>query len=254
LMYLSAFLIFYALANYRIKSEKLEYTRMQLDDFLTWGIIGVLLGSRLGYVLFYNLGYYMNNPQEIFWPVHVIAGKTYIGISGLSYHGGLIGAIVATIAFCRKYKLKILKFFDFIVPAGPLGYMFGRIGNFLNSELYGRVTTSRWGMYFPTAPSYELRYPSQLYEAFFEGLVLFLLLWWLRKKDLFQGALLAIYLMGYAFVRFFIEYLREPDQQIGFVVNSLSMGQILCLVMFLAGLWSYLRFKRRSRSNGAKNI
>jgi len=251
LMYLCAILVFYALARYRITKESKAYSLSLIDDYLSWGIIGVLFGARLGYVLFYNLNYYLSQPLEIFWPVHTSGGEVTFGISGLSYHGGLVGVILATWLFCRRRKIDALAFVDFLVPAAPLGYMFGRIGNFLNSELFGRVTTSRWGMYFPTAPSYELRHPSQLYEAFFEGLVLFLLLWGLRKKGLFPGALLAVYLMGYAFVRFFIEYLREPDEQIGFVFNSLSMGQMLCLVMFLSGFWFYIHRQNKEKVHGS---
>ena len=246
LMYLCAFLVFYFLLRYRIKYEKKEYTIDMADDYLSWAIAGALLGARLGYVLFYNLDYYIGEPLEIFWPFRLVEGKMHFGISGLSYHGGLMGVVLTTIFFCQRRKISALKFSDVIVPAVPLGYMFGRIGNFLNSELYGRVTTSVWGMYFPGAPSYELRHPSQLYEAFFEGVVLFVILWWLRHKRLFPGALLSLYLMGYALVRFFIEYLREPDIHIGYVFGSLSMGQILCLIMFFAGMVCCIQFKRRS--------
>jgi phosphatidylglycerol:prolipoprotein diacylglycerol transferase len=251
LMYLASILVFYALARYRIKKESKVYSLALLDDFLSWGIIGVLLGARLGYVLFYNLAYYIGRPLEIFWPISMVDGQATFGISGLSYHGGLAGLILATWLFCRRRRIDAIAFVDFFVPAAPLGYMFGRIGNFLNSELYGRVTASPWGMYFPTAPTYELRHASQLYEAFFEGLVLFVLLWGLRKKDMFSGALLAIYLMGYAFVRFFIEYWREPDEQVGFVFRHLSMGQMLCLIMFLAGFWYYLFRQRVSKAHGS---
>jgi len=251
LMYLCSFLVFYALMCYRIKHENVLYTKDQIEDFLSWAIVGVLLGARLGYCLFYNFDYYFQQPLEIIWPVHVVDGRKVFGISGLSYHGGLIGAMVSSAFFCRLKRLRLIDFADFLVPAVPLGYMFGRIGNFLNNELYGRVTVSPWGMYFPGAPSYELRHPSQLYEAFLEGLVLFIILWPLRKKGLFPGALVSIYLMGYAFVRFFAEYWREPDAQLGFLIAGLSMGQLLSLAMFLTGLLFYYCFNMRSKNHAA---
>lgn len=235
LMYLTSFLVFYFVVNYRIRHEKHQITAEQFDGFLTWAILGIIVFSRLGYVLFYNLSYYISHPIEIFWPVQTVNGKTYFGLSGLSYHGGLIGGVVVSIFFCLKKKLNIWKFGDLIVPAVPLGYMFGRIGNFLNGELFGRVTSFSLGMYFSHAPTVALRHPSQLYEAFFEGLFLFAVLWVLRKHTKIPGMLLGVYLIGYGLVRFFLEYFREPDAHIGFVLGDLSMGQILCVVMVLAG-------------------
>jgi phosphatidylglycerol:prolipoprotein diacylglycerol transferase len=243
LMYLTAILVFYALTRHRLKSgETALCTEDAFDSYMTYAIVGVVCGARLGYVLFYNFSYFISNPVEIFWPYHEIDGQAYFGISGLSYHGGLLGALLATWLFCRRHKIKFWPYADFLVPAVPLGYMFGRIGNFLNGELYGRVTSVPWGMYFPSAATRELRHPSQLYEAFFEGLVLFVILWGLRRKKLFPGFLFSLYVTGYGLVRFFIEYVREPDGHLGMVLWSLSLGQVLCVVMAAAGgtfmLWA----------------
>ncbi len=167
-------------------------------------MIGVIIGGRFGYALFYNFGYYFQHPLEIILPFDFSHGIRFVGLSGMSYHGGLIGVVLASILFCRKYKIKFWHFGDMLCPAVPLGYTFGRIGNFINGELYGRVTDVPWGMYFPLDPSQSLRHPSQLYEALFEGIVLFILLWLIRKKKMFDGFLIGIYICGYGFVRFFI--------------------------------------------------
>ena len=236
LMYLVAFAIVYFLALYRIKHENYKYTSENIQNYLVWAMIGVIIGGRFGYALFYNFGYYFQHPLEIILPFDFSNGIKFVGLSGMSYHGGLIGVVIASIFFCRKYKIQFWHFVDLLCPTIPLGYTFGRIGNFINGELYGRVTTVPWGMYFPLDPSQSLRHPSQLYEALFEGIVLFILLWLIRKKKMFDGFLIGIYICGYGFVRFFIEFFREPDSQLGFVLGSLSMGQILCLLMFAAGM------------------
>jgi prolipoprotein diacylglyceryltransferase len=153
----------------------------------------------------------------------------------MSYHGGLIGVVVATLIFVRKNGMDFFNVADLIVPCIPLGYTFGRVGNFINGELFGRVTTHPIGMYFPFAPGPGRRHPSQLYEAFFEGIVLFVVLWAIKARITTRGAMLALYLMGYGLVRFFIEYARQPDAHLGFIWLSLSMGQLLCMAMILAG-------------------
>ncbi len=195
-----------------------------------------MIGGRLGYVIFYNLKYYIAHPIEIILPFSLTNGFHFTGIAGMSYHGGLIGVLLATIIFCYRNKINLWRFADLLVPAVPLGYTFGRLGNFINGELYGRVTTMPWGMYFPLDSTRQLRHPSQLYEAFFEGLFLFFVLWSMRKKKLFEGFLLSLYLIGYGLVRFLIEFVREPDPQLGVIVGSLTMGQILCLSMILGGI------------------
>jgi phosphatidylglycerol:prolipoprotein diacylglycerol transferase len=231
LMYIVAFVIVYFLVTYRIKNENFKYTTEDIQDYLVWAMVGVLLGARLGDVLFYNLDYYLHHPLEIFLPFTFSGGIRFTGISGMAYHGGVIGVAIMTALFCRRRKFDFWKFVDLISPAIPLGYTFGRIGNFINGELFGRVTTVPWGMYFPLDPGGSLRHTSQLYEAFFEGIFLFAVLWALRRKALFDGALLGLYIFGYGFVRFMIEFFREPD----YMVGPISIGQFLCLLMMLVG-------------------
>jgi phosphatidylglycerol:prolipoprotein diacylglycerol transferase len=239
LMYLAAFACIYLLVMRRILRENFPYTAELIQDYFVWAILGVILGGRLGYVLFYNLGYYMQHPLEI--------GFHFVGISGMSYHGGAIAVLIATLIFCRKRGIDFWRFADLFSSAIPLGYTFGRIGNFINGELYGRATDVPWGMFFPLDPKRLLRHPSQLYEAFFEGVVLFAVLWAVRKKSSFTGALFAFYIIGYGVVRFFIEFFREPDAQLGFVLGPFSMGQLLCLLMILAGAAIYA-VRRESRN------
>ena len=236
LMYLVAFAVVYFLTLYRIKNEGYEYTAETIQDYLVWAMLGVIIGGRFGYALFYNFGYYFHHPLEIILPFDFSHGFKFIGISGMSYHGGLIGVVIVFILFCRKQKFNPWYFGDLFCPAIPLGYTFGRIGNFINGELFGRVTTMPWGMYFPFDLTLSLRHPSQLYEALFEGIVLFILLWLIRKKKMFDGFLIGLYIFGYGFVRFFIEFFREPDYQLGLVLSFMSMGQVLCLLMMAAGI------------------
>ncbi len=235
LMYIVAFLTVYTLALYRIKTEKLEYAKQTIIDFIFWAILGVLIGGRLGYVLFYNFRYFVSNPLTIISPFDVSNGFHYTGISGMSYHGGMIGLFLVLILFCRKNKMDVLPFADFFIPTIPIGYTFGRLGNFINGELYGRVTTVPWGMYFPLDATHQLRHPSQLYEAFSEGILLFIILWSLRKTKFFDGFLLSLYLISYGLVRILIEFVREPDSQLGFILGPFTMGQILCAAMILGG-------------------
>lgn len=240
LMYIVAFVIVYFLVIYRIKREEFKYTSEDIQDYLVWAMIGVLLGARLGDVLFYNFDYYLFHPLEIFLPFSFSDGIKFTGISGMSYHGGVIGVVIMTVLFCRRRKFAFWKFADLISPAIPLGYTFGRIGNFTNGELFGRATSVAWGMYFPLDPEGQLRHPSQLYEAFFEGIFLFAVLWAIRKKAPFDGALLAFYIFGYGLVRFFIEFFREPD----YMVGPISIGQFLCLLMMAGGIGIFLWRKK----------
>jgi len=240
LMYIIAFAVTFFLVLYRLKHEdRFEITTDQVKDLTTYMILGLIIGARLGYVIFYNLPYYLEHPLEIVLPFSFSNGVTFTGISGMSYHGGLVGVIVAAWLYVRKTKLDWWAAVDLYVPVIPLGYTFGRLGNFINGELYGRLTTASIGMYFPMAPSAELRHPSQLYEAFFEGIFLFAVLWSIRKIRMPKGAMLALYLIGYGTVRFVIEYFREPDAQLGFVFLSFSMGQLLCSAMIAGGVLLY---------------
>ena len=161
---------------------------------------------------------------------------TLTGIAGMSYHGGLIGVVIASYIYSRRAGLSFLEMADLYVPAIPMGYTFGRLGNFINGELYGRVTDSSMGMYFPLAPGPELRHPSQLYEAFFEGIFLFIVLWNLRRIIKIRGGIMGLYLIGYGLVRFIIEFFRQPDAHIGFAVSNFSVGQILCFMMIVTGV------------------
>jgi len=235
LMYVVAFTIVYLLVLYRLKNEKYEFPKETIQNYFGWAIIGVIIGGRLGYVLFYDFKYFAANPLRIICPFDISDGFHYVGISGMSYHGGIIGVILVSIFFCQKYRINFWRFADLLCPAIPLGYTFGRLGNFINGELYGRITTVPWGMYFPLDPTHQLRHPSQLYEAFFEGIFLFIILWSLRKRKFFGGFLFCLYLIGYGLVRFFIEFVREPDSQLEFIFGPFTMGQILCACMILGG-------------------
>ena len=251
LMYIVAFGITYFLVIYRIRHEsRFQATRDQVADLTTYLVLGLIVGARLGYVLFYNLTYYSQHPLEIFLPFDFSDGITFVGFSGMSYHGGLIGIILAAWLYIRKADLDFWEMVDLYVPVIPLGYTFGRIGNFINGELYGRITSAPIGMVFPQAPGPELRHPSQLYEAFFEGIFLFIVLWKLRNLKTPSGAMLAVYLFGYGAVRFVIEYFRQPDAHLGFVWLSFSMGQLLCSLMMMAGLLLFVFLWRRERFQG----
>lgn len=245
MMYLIAFAVVYLLTRYRLDTEKLPFNRAFVGDALTWAMGGVVIGGRLGYIIFYGMDSFLADPLGSLLPwVSAPGGCRFTGVTGMSYHGGVIGVTLALLLFSRSQKTGFFKTFDLLIPAVPLGYTFGRIGNFINGELYGRVTEAAAGMYFPLAPTVELRHPSQLYEALFEGVVLFTILWLLRRKSPFPGFLSAIYLFGYGFFRFFIEYFREPDAQLGFVLFNFSMGQVLCFIMMLAGIAIYVVQKK----------
>lgn len=235
IMYLVAFAVTYILVMYRIKKENYDYQKETIQDLFVWIILGLILGARFGYVLFYQFSYYLVNPWEILLPFDFRHGMRFVGISGMSYHGGAIGVIVAAVIFCRRRGIDFWQMADLFAPAVPLGFTFGRIGNFINGELYGRATNVSWGMVFPLDPQQLVRHPSQLYEAFFEGIALFTVLWLIRKKSPYNGFMLALYLVGYGVVRFFIEFYREPDGYVGLIWFSLTTGQALCALMIAAG-------------------
>jgi len=256
-MYLVAFGVVYLLCRKKINNN--EYTKLTLpefEDLLSGCFIALIIGARLGYVFFYDFDRYMNSPLEIFLPFDINNGWEFTGIAGMSYHGGVIGVLIAIWMYARKKDLHLYTVADFLTPAIPLGYFFGRIGNFINEELYGRVTQSSIGMRFPEARfddekpwfdvdgnevyssivDYQLRHPSQLYEAFFEGIVLYFLIKLLKTRFTFLGFNSGLYVFGYAFFRFFIEYVREPDNHLGVILFNLSMGQLLCIVMMIGGI------------------
>lgn len=253
IMYLIGFCVVYLLLRYRIShdlaKEKFSIPNFKFSnfqniilDFIIYTITGLLIGGRLGYVLFYNFAYFARNPLAIVSPFDPVTGD-FIGIYGMSYHGGAIGVILAAWIFTKRKKMDFWRWADFVVPAIPAGYFFGRLGNFLNLELYGRVTDSWLGMYFPEASG--LRYPSQLFEAATEGLLLFAILWVLRNKNYFPGYNLVLYLAGYGMIRFAVEFFREPDNQIGFIFTYFTLGQFFSLAMVLAAIIMY--FYRRKK-------
>ncbi len=247
MMYIVAFAITYFLVIYRMRTEKRFnfITVEQMQGLFTAMIIGLILGARLGYVVFYNLPYYLSHPLEIFLPFDTTNGWRFVGITGMSFHGGFIGCWIAHYMFVRKNDLIFWDTTDILMPCQPLGYTFGRLGNFINGELYGRPTDAIFGMYFPNAPGNSMRFPSQLFEAFFEGIFFFLIMWFImRKKIRTRGAMIAIYMIGYGTIRFFIEYVRQPDAHLGFVLLSFSMGQVLCAIMVFIGVaLFYYRYK-----------
>ncbi|MBW2192663.1 MAG: prolipoprotein diacylglyceryl transferase [Deltaproteobacteria bacterium] len=248
LMYIIAFGITYYLVLFRVKHEsRFSVSSDRIEDLTVNMIIGLIIGARLGYVLFYNPGYYIRHPLEVFLPFEFSNGITFTGISGMSYHGGALGVVLASWLYTRKAGLNFWEMADLYAPVIPLGYTFGRIGNFINGELYGRVTASPVGMYFPTSPETVLRHPSQLYEAFFEGIFLFVVLWNLRKLWVPRGSMVALYLIGYGLIRFFIEYFRQPDAHLGFIFLSFSMGQILCGIMIISGILIYAYLHHREK-------
>ncbi|MDA9573591.1 prolipoprotein diacylglyceryl transferase [Rickettsiales bacterium] len=205
------------------------------DSWISWAVLSIIIGGRLGYVLFYNFNHYLNNPLEIlaFWH------------GGMSFHGGLIGAIFGMFLFCRKYQINFLQFTDIIAIIAPIGLFFGRIANFINMELYGRFTESKFGIIFPGAGNYP-RHPSQLYEAFFEGILLFIILFFCYKKTKlinYRGKISGIFLAFYGSARFVVEFFREPDYHIGFILPNLTMGQILSVPLIIGGL--YLLFSKK---------
>jgi phosphatidylglycerol:prolipoprotein diacylglycerol transferase len=208
--------------------------RQDVDDFLVWATLGVVLGGRLGYVLFYKPGYYLQNPLEIAQVWH----------GGMSFHGGALGVIVALVLFSLRRGINILAFGDILVCAVPIGLFFGRIANFINGELYGRPSDVPWAMVFPHDPLQVPRHPSQLYEALLEGLVLFCLLNALERWTPIRrrpGALAGVFLMGYAVARMISELFREPDSFLGFLFFGTTMGQLLSIPLFAVGLFLFLR-------------
>jgi phosphatidylglycerol---prolipoprotein diacylglyceryl transferase len=305
LMYVFAFATAYLLFRYQVKKGELQRaegrnTPVTDDDvvsFFTWGIFGLLIGARIFATLVYDTsGLYWQKPWLIFWPFS--ESGSWTGLRGMSYHGGFIGGFLGMLLWSIKKNRPFLAWCDTMGAAIPLGYTFGRLGNFLNGELYGRVTTSPVGMVFPDAQLFPLsegwvratvdklgmnipagavmvnlpRHPSQLYEAFFEGIVLWVIIWFIfRKKKPFNGFISAIYSIGYGFFRFFIEYFREPDADIGYRITAsgqpaptylfesalnISTGQILCLLMIIAGVAFIVvgsaQAKRQKKASGGK--
>lgn len=297
LMYIFAFATAYGVLRRERREGMLDTPEKKASDddifsFLACGIVFLLIGARIFSTLVYDTsGLYWKKPWLIFWPFDTVT-KRFTGLAGMSYHGGFIGGLAGMILWCRLHKKPFFKWADALCVAIPLGYTFGRIGNFLNGELYGRITTVPWGVIFPRAERFSAslewvqefassagiyldgsklvnlpRHPSQLYESLFEGVFLFAVLWSLRKKKPFDGFLAGCYTTGYGIVRFFIEYFREPDADIGYRIakdtsaaiytNSsllnISTGQILCFLMIAGGisLTAVLAVLNRKRNDTA---
>ena len=235
LMYLVGFALFVILGKRRARQNMLTGWRAQdVDDMLLYGVFGVILGGRLGYVLFYKPLYYFDHPLEI----------AAVWQGGMSFHGGLLGVLVALAFFARSRRKRWFDVTDFVAPLVPLGFAAGRIGNFINGELWGRVTSVPWGMVFPQAGP-ESRHPSQLYQVALEGVLLFVVLWIFTQRRRPEGAASGLFLIGYGLCRFIAEYAREPDGFLGLLALGLSMGQWLSLPMIVIGFaimrWSYRR-------------
>lgn len=209
-----------------------------IDDILFWATLGVVLGGRLGYVLFYKPGYFINHPAEI----------PQLWQGGMSFHGGLLGVILAIVLFCRARKLNLLSVGDLAACATPVGLLLGRLANFINGELWGRTSDVSWAMVFPTGGPLP-RHPSQLYEAFLEGLVLFLVIWVVRRRTNAldrPGELAGWFCAGYGVARFIVEFFRQPDAHLGFILGPFSMGQLLSLPLILFGLYLIRRARKRA--------
>jgi phosphatidylglycerol:prolipoprotein diacylglycerol transferase len=287
MMYLLAFAVAYAIVRVQVRERNLDVPRDDVLNLFFWGVVGLLVGARLFYVAIYGSAYFLRQPLQIIVPLSISGGRLrFTGLAGMSYHGGLIGAVAAMVIYLRAKRMPVLDWGDMIAGGTALGYTFGRLGNFINGELYGRITAAPWGMVFPLAerfPAKEAwvqefasrirldlaglgaagevnlpRHPSQLYEAFFEGIVLWAILWFIvRKRKAFPGQLLAIYVMGYGLVRFLIEYVRQPDTNMGFPIQlvrlgnpyvdfspfNFTTGQILNTIMIATGVCCYLLFR-----------
>lgn len=260
LSYIVGFMLFLWLGRRRIAQGNTLFTREMLDDFLTWGILGVIIGGRLGYVLFYKFSTYINHPLDIF--------KVWEG--GMSFHGGFLGVLAAMWLFSRKHKISFLKTMDFVAPLVPLGLASGRIGNFINGELWGRVTdiNAFWAMGFPQAHYEDVeaaahnplwaewlqqyamlpRHPSQLYQFALEGICLFIVLWIFSKKTRPDGQVASLFLAGYGFFRFLAEFARQPDDYLGLLTLGLSMGQWLSVPMIVLGAIGFVWCGKRGKA------
>lgn len=258
LSYIVGFILFTILGRRRIAQGNSVFTKEMLDDFLTWGILGVILGGRIGYVLFYKFSDYLANPLDIF--------KVWEG--GMSFHGGFLGVVVAMWLFGRKHNISILKLMDTVAPLVPLGLASGRIGNFINGELWGRVTelNAFWAVGFPQAryedaeaaahnplwaewlQQYGMlpRHPSQLYQFALEGICLFIIVWIFSKKPRPAGQTAALFLGGYGLFRFIAEFARQPDDYLGLLTLGLSMGQWLSVPMIVLGVIGFVWFGRKN--------
>ena len=235
-MYVLGFLAAWLLAKERV--HRIGMNQDSLMDFFVYFALGIIVGGRLGYMLIYHFSYFISAPWTVF----------YVWNGGMAFHGALVGGLIATALFATKHSISVIRLIDFTAPLLPPGLFLGRLGNFINGELWGRVTDVSWGMVFPHSDGL-VRHPSQLYEMLGEGLLLFLLMDLHRKRSTERhGVLGAWFLIHYGWIRFFLEFFREPDGHLGFVLfDYFSMGQCLCLLMFIAGLGWLLALHSRNK-------
>lgn len=237
LMYLAGFMAFLTLGKWRAAHQTWRGWSVEMvDDALFFGALGVIFGGRLGYVVFYQASHFIEHPLEIF----------YVWQGGMSFHGGFLGVLVAMIFFGRKYQKPWLGIMDFVAPLVPIGLGAGRMGNFINGELWGRATNANWGMIFPNVDNTP-RHPSQLYEFGLEGVLLFLILWIYSSKPRETGTVSALFLISYGSFRFLAEFTREPDANLGILSLGMSMGQWLSLPMVAVGLAMYFYHQRKTQ-------
>jgi phosphatidylglycerol:prolipoprotein diacylglycerol transferase len=236
LMYVVAFVLFLWLASARTRQPQWAqagWTRRDVEDLLFFGVVGVIIGGRLGYVLFYKPGYYAAHPLE----------ALMVWKGGMSFHGGLLGAIAAMALFARRRARPFLAVTDLVAPCVPTGLAAGRLGNFINGELWGRAADPSlpWAMVFPQSGTSFARHPSQIYQMLLEGLLLFVLLWWYARRPRGLGQVSGAFLVGYGVLRFIAEFFREPDRFLGTLALGMTMGQWLCVPMVVAGAWLWAR-------------
>ena len=248
--YLVAFALFMLLARSRLKHEPYAsathsatpWRFEHIEDLLFYGVLGVIIGGRVGYCLFYKPEFYLSHPLEIL----------YVWQGGMSFHGGMLGVIAAMVIWARMHQRPWLEVTDFIAPCVPTGLASGRVGNFINGELWGRVAdnTLPWAMVFPQSGTLMARHPSQIYQFLLEGLLLFALLWWYARSPRAQGSVSGLFLVGYGLCRFAAEYFREPDAFLGLLSGGLSMGQWLCVPMIVLGSCLYVYAQTRAARTG----
>jgi len=244
IMYISALLVALWFAKWIIKRDQMPIAEATIDSYFIWIEVGIILGARIWYILFYdpNTLYYLSQPWQIFNP---FSNGEFVGIRGMSYHGAVVGGAIASYLFARRNPGEIYKILDVVALAVPVGFVFGRIGNFLNQELVGRATDVPWGIYVDGV----LRHPSQLYEGVLEGIMIALIIYWYRKRRTFDGELIGIYGMLYGTARFIAEFWREPDVQLGYLYGEwLTMGQIQSFIMITICMGLYFFIKKYSKN------
>ena len=241
LIYALSIVITYFFLAYLVKQRKINLAKTEIADMLFYGMIGAVVGARIFYILFYNLSYFLANPIKIF----------AVWEGGLSWHGGFTGVLIAGYIFCRVKKINFWEIADLAVIPVSACLMLGRIGNFMNSELYGRITNLPWAVKFDTAEGF--RHPSQLYESF-KNLVIFSVLWNVKDRKLPKGVMFSLFLVMYSVFRFIIEFFRQPDAQLGFILGPLTMGQLLNIPVFLAGIFLLVYFFKFHKSYKPKKI